>query len=156
MTHIYSVCLSRCNLCLGKLTLRHINLITVKLVHISHNFRALDSQENKARNNFRRQCTIGTSDGAGVDKPFSFVLVYFVLVRVASDKDVHIHLPLDHGQAVSITPRNYLVAVNETNLKLTDLNNLLLRKRLIFIEATSYDVNVGGQRLKLVILLFRY
>ncbi len=59
-----------------------------------------------------------------VNKPLALIFIYFVTVSVSSDEDINIHLSLDHGQTMRISPRDNLMAVDQANLKLTDLNNL--------------------------------
>lgn len=72
------------------------------------------------------QCAVGSCCRTWVDVKLVFVLESLKLVRVPGDEDVHIQLSLEQRQAGHVSPGDYLVAVNEADLKLAHRHHLLL------------------------------
>ena len=88
---------------------------------------------------------VSTSDASWIDKPFSFVFIDFVLVRVSRDEDIDIELPLNHRQAVSITPRNYLVPMDQPDFKLSNLNDFGFREGGVVVEFATHYMYIWRQ-----------
>ena len=61
-------------------------------------------------------------------------------MRVPADEDVHIQLALHCRQRLHIAPWDYLVAVNQAYLEVTDLDDFILRERGVIVEVTFHDV----------------
>lgn len=48
-------------------------------------------------------------------------------MRVTRDENIHVQLPLEKREAGHVAPRDHLVPVDQTDLKLAHGHNLLLR-----------------------------
>lgn len=87
--------------CMGGCCLLEIDLVNFyfsvdELININHYAEAIDVHEDKAWIDIISNATVGTCRRTGVYNDTSLMLVGLELMRVASDEDVHIQLPLKH------------------------------------------------------------
>lgn len=68
-------------------------------------------------------------------------------------EDVDVQLSLEQRQTGHVTPRDHLVAMDETDLKLAHCHHLLLRVVQVLIKVSSDYVNVSSKGLQVVIAL---
>ena len=63
-----------------------------------------------------------------------------MLVCVATYEDVTVELSLHGSECLHIAPRNYLVTVDNPNLKVVNLNNLGFGQACLFVAVTLHDM----------------
>ena len=111
----------------GQLLDVRFRLILDHLVDEGQDVVALDAEKDE------RRARVGVSGGvrarhaAWVDKVLAIVLRNSLLMGVAGDEDVAVKLTLDGSQSLHVAPRDDLMAMDDTNLKVVDLDNLRLR-----------------------------
>lgn len=89
------------------------------------------------------QCIVRSCGWTGIDVKFILVLKRLKLVRVARDENIHVQLPLEKGEAGHVAPRDHLVPVNETDLKLAHSHDLLLGVIQILWQKTKTQLRWG-------------
>ena len=136
----------------------HFDLVIDQLVDIGDDCRALNVHEHKWRDDrsefqtsalaFVSRTIVNESqilvDGvvsscswSRIYEELAVVLVSFKFVSVASDEDVDPELALEGGQRFRVSPRNYLMAVAQTDFELTHCHYLLFRVGAGYLSRTN-------------------
>ena len=99
-----------------------LGLVLDHLVDEGEDVVALDAEEDEGGPRIAVGGGVGARHAARVDEVLAVVLRDAVLVRVAADQDVAVQLPLNRGQRFHVAPRNHLVAVDNSDLKVVNLH----------------------------------
>ena len=66
-----------------------------------------------------------------------------MLMCVSANEDITVQLSLNGSEGFHVTPRNNLMSMNDSNLKVVDLNDLSLRKACNFITVATHDMRLA-------------
>ena len=111
----------------------------------------LDSKQDEGRPGVAVCRGVRASDTSRVNEVLAIVLRDAVLVGVATDQNIAIQLALNRSESLHVTPRDDLVAMDDTNLKVVDLDNFSLGQASNFVAVTLHNVSLtlcGGQILQ--------
>ena len=100
------------------------HLVVDELVEEGDNVVTLDSDQDEAGVRLAVHGRKRSSGGARVDEVLAVVLLNLLLVRMPADQDVTVELPLVSCECFHVTPGDYLVPVDESDLKIADFYDL--------------------------------
>eukprot|EP00906_Rhabdomonas_costata_P028177 RCo039967 len=101
----------------------HFDLLANELIDICCKTGAVDIHENKRRDYFSVQIRESPSDGPGTKIMLTLMIILTISVKMAKNQNVYIKPSLPNCKAFSVSPRNNLMSVNNTNLEFTQLQD---------------------------------
>ena len=117
-----------------------LRLVLDHLVDEGKDVVTLHTQQDERRSGIAVSGGVSAGHTAWVDEVLAVVLSDAVLVCVATDQDVAVKLPLNRGECLHVAPRDHLMSVDNSDLKVVDLHYLRLWQACNLVAVSLDDV----------------
>ena len=126
----------------GKLLNIGLRFVFNHLIDKGKDVITLDTEKNERGAWVRISCRVSPCYATWVDEVLAIVLSDAMLMSVSTDKNVAVELSLDGSKRLHISPGNHLMAMNDTNLEVVDLDHFRLRQTRHFVAVASHYVRL--------------